>query len=834
MKGTNSLVIQDISLLYELALATGKSLDLTENCKQFLRVLMYRKSLTFSSVWIKQSLLGEKDENKLKLVFATPRYKATEQEISNTHFINQKLEGNNFIVFSDKDENFDKVIQENDIGGGVYIIFKLKDIGFLKLFAVHGDNFNYTNIHQLTNVIRKFGVILEGCLAYRRLEIEANEKIKARDALIQSQEILRKIIDTSLDALITIDEEGKIMEWSHQAQKIFGYTEAEAEGQIMSTLIVPHEYRDPYDKSMQLFLETGEGLVLSKRIEIKGLDKAGREFPIELSITPIKLKNRYIFSGFIRDIAERKKAEAELIRAKQVAEQARLAEQQFLANMSHEIRTPMNAVIGMTHLLEKTETTPLQKEYIDSLQFSADSLMGILNNILDLSKIEANELVFENRQFDLLELMQGLQQTFQLKVSEKPVSVVFDFDQKIKNMLVGDPVRLTQILTNLMGNASKFTHRGTIGIKSKLLVGNDSQYIIQFQVYDTGIGIDRDKIDLIFQNFKQADIAVHRKFGGTGLGLAIVKQLVEMQGGSIDVDSEKGRGSMFTVTLPFGNSGLLHTEKPKEKVLEKANNVQVRGLRILVVEDNTMNQKLVKKILNLWDCQYEIASNGLLGIEASAQEKFDFILMDIHMPEMDGVEATTHIRSSDKNPNQNTPIIALTAAALLDEKNRALKAGMNDFLAKPFSPDQLQKVLLKWLDETNLPIHIKNQNGNSPERRMIPTVDLENLKMISRGDKAFIREMIEVFLQEIPSATDKMHSDFDEQNYIAVCDTAHRIKSNFMMLGMKKQQQMALHIEKMVRNERVIADDLQQLVKDIKKDTDMVYPILREKLKSFI
>ena len=297
--------------------------------------------------------------------------------------------------------------------------------------------------------------------------IDITKELKAEQKILESEEKLHKIIDTSLDAVITIDEKGLVTEWSQHAETIFSYTREEALGKNMGNLIVPPQHREAHARGMKHYLRTGEGPVLNKRIEITGYDKGGREFPIELSITPIKLKDRFVFSGFIRDITDRKKAEAELIRAKQAAEQARVAEQQFLANMSHEIRTPMNAVIGMTHLLYETKPTLDQKEYLDSLRFSADSLMGIINNILDLSKIEAGELVFENRAFNLLELLKSLQQTFQFKVREKPVSVVIDFDPKIENHLIGDSTRLNQILTNLLGNASKFTPRGTIGIKAK-------------------------------------------------------------------------------------------------------------------------------------------------------------------------------------------------------------------------------------------------------------------------------------------------------------------------------------------------------------------------------
>ncbi len=663
---------------------------------------------------------------------------------------------------------------------------------------------------------------------------DITEQLRAEEKVNESKEKLQMIIDTSLDAVITINEKGEVLEWSQHAETIFSYTREEAIGKNMGSLIVPPHHREAHDRGMKHYLKTGEGPVLNKRIEITGYDKNEREFPIELSITSIKLKDRYIFSGFIRDITKRKEAEEELIRAKQAAEQAHMAERQFLAHMSHEIRTPMNAVIGMTHLLYEAEPTEQQKDYLDSLRFSADSLMGILNNILDLSKIEAGELVFESRSFDLLELLQGLQQTFQFKVRDKPVSVVFDFDSKIKNLLTGDATRLNQILTNLLGNASKFTQRGTIGVKAKLVVGNDKQYVIQFQVYDTGIGIDKDKVELIFKNFKQANVEVHRKFGGTGLGLAIVKQLVEIQGGSIEVESKENKGSTFTITLPFENSGIPLSEKPIEQKTEEYPDEILSFIKILVVEDNTMNQKLIKKILEIWGCEYQIAEDGVQAVEMSKNKKYDIVLMDIHMPEMDGVEATIQIKGDAKNINRDTPIIALTAAALLDEKNRALNAGMNDFLTKPFSPSKLKETIMKWTG--TIAAHLKSKEEEM-NKEQVPTedlkVDLSSLHKISKGDVNFMKDMIEVFLKEIPMATDKMLEDIKEKDYASICNTAHRIKSNYMMFGMKNQQKMALSIEKMIKTKSIDEQQLPNLLLQLKGDSELVYPILQQKLAEY-
>ena len=946
----NTSIIKDIALLYELSLSIGNSLNMRQNCQQFLNILITRKKLSYASVWLKE-------DSKIKLIYGTPSNIVDVKSIDQHHFIWQKMATTDKVLIPADDPEFKKYVQEKGINKGAFGIFKLADIGFIKLYKSEVNGNEAEEANQLINVIKKFGLLLKGCIAHENLKIEQAQKQFVQQALKISQEkhrfvvqnlsegiiltdlegkitfankrmeeltgysskeligqvaaellvspeggkvvkrnieqringqssdytvehihksgakwmgrinaspyknpqgeiigtmgaitditaqqlaeikvreseiMLRKIIDASLDAIINIDADGNVIAWSDQATKIFGYTHEETMGKSMGDFIVPPQHRAAHERGMKHFLKTGEGPVLNKRIEITGFDKSGREFPIELSISPIKMDGKYFFSGFIRDITDRKKAEQELISAKQEAEQAQLAEQQFLANMSHEIRTPMNAVIGMTHLLYEANPTEAQKEYLDSLRFSADSLMGIISNILDLSKIEANELEFEQRTFNLLELLKSLQQTFQFKVREKPISVVLDLDPKIKNHLIGDSVRLNQILTNLLGNASKFTNKGTIGVKAKLVAATGGQYIIQFQVHDTGIGIEKDSIDKIFENFKQADVKITRKFGGTGLGLTIVKNLVELQGGSIEVESNEGEGSVFSIVLPFKDSGVLQTEISIKEDSENHISEILKETNILVVEDNLMNQKLIKKILELWNCDFEIASNGFIALEKTMEKKFDIILMDIHMPEIDGCETTRKIRSNSENKNQDTVIIALTAAALLDEKNRALESGMNDFLTKPFSPKQLKVHLGKWLN-----VELENTPSEPYEhiaKKEIINLDFTYLNEMSRGDQSFIKEMIEIFLQEIPAAMIKIGVALEDKNWKQIADIVHRVKTNYMMVGLKVQKDNAADIEKSIKQNRFSEEEITIKLRKLKSDSTLAYPLLEKELEQF-
>ncbi len=817
----NISIIQDISLLYELSLAVGKSLDLQESCEHFLGILLRRKSLYHAALWLRES-------DDYQLAYASAQNKAAVQQLSADAYIPKRLMAEDCFAVQVGEPAY----QELDHGAhpeqGSYAVFQLEDQGFLQLFSLQNHFNARKELVQLLNVVKRFSLHIKACQTHANLLAANAHRSKIQKDLFASEAKLRKIIDTSLDAVITIDEKGIITEWNQNAERTFGYSRQEAMGRSMTELIIPHQHRQAHERGMQHFLRTGEGPVLNKRIEITAINRDEHEFPVELSITPIQLGRQYFFSGFIRDITERKEAEAALLHAKQTAEQARLAEQQFLANMSHEIRTPMNAVIGMTHLLYETQPNASQKEYLDALRFSADSLMGLINNILDLSKIEAGELAFEKKTFDLVKLLKGLQQTFQFKVREKPVSVTIDIDPKIKNMLIGDLTRLNQILTNLLGNASKFTKRGTIGIRAKLLASTAAQYVIQFQVHDTGIGIEMEKLDLIFQNFKQADLDTTRKYGGSGLGLTIVKQLVELQGGSIVVESVKQKGSIFSVNLPFENSGQEASEL-SDPIPESRDIQQILGDRhLLVVEDNPMNQKLIGKILDLWSCTYTIAPDGRAAWKLSRQRPYDLVLMDIHMPEMDGVEATQVIRSDRQNPNNTTPIIALTAAALLDEKNRALEAGMNDYLTKPFSPAQLQQVLEHWLENRD----IATEPLLPPPSATTPAVDLSFLKSMSTSDQQFVPDMIQIFLREIPKALQQMHEAFSAENWLAIADLAHRINSNYMMMGLSQQQTLAMTLERQIKQEEIGPTEIQQMIQELDRDSKLVYPTLEQELKS--
>ncbi|MEZ5041051.1 MAG: response regulator [Saprospiraceae bacterium] len=941
-----SKIIQDISLLYELSLAVGQSLDIEENCSVFLNTLISRKGLAFASVWLKEDLY-------YKLQCGFPNFRVAQERIASNHFMVEALNGKAYLSVNQAHPDFPKFVQEKNVAGGTYAIFRLGAIGFLKLFALNRKAaFSDLEMAQLKSVIDKFAVSLDGCLAHKHLIKETIERKHAETEFINAQVRLTHLI-TNLQAGILLEDEsrhillanqffcdifqipvppaqligidcsdsaeqskslfanpqlfvegvntllkcrilrvneeiimadGRILERDYiplfTGKKYLGhlwqYRDVTKERQIQKAIIKSEEkYRGiienmelgllevtldqiivkPYaifcemlgyeeaeligKNAIDLFLPKEYQQILLAE-EAKRLDGVGSVYELQIrkkdgsliwvlvSGAPIKNSHGTVVGtiGIHYDITARKRLEQELSNAKEKAEKAQLAERQFLANMSHEIRTPMNAVIGMTHLLYETKPDKLQKEYLDSLRFSADSLMGIINNILDLSKIGAGEVEFESKTFDLVQLLHSLQRTYQFKVREKPISMVLEIDPNIKNLVIGDPTRLHQILNNLLGNASKFTHKGTIGIIATLLKQSKEEYVIEFQVHDTGIGIAKDKQDDVFRNFKQADVKITRQFGGTGLGLTIVKELVEMQNGNIRLESELGEGARFFISLPFKQSGIPITQSSTPIEDNNTDGAHLlKDIKVLLVEDNMMNQKLASRILDKWECQFKIASDGEEAVKASLAQQYDLILMDIHMPNMDGCEATVCIREDQNNPNQHTPIIALTAAALLEEKTRALNAGMNDFVTKPFSPRILKEQVLKTL---GLKAQVIPTQKKTDQQQV--QIDLKYLKEFSGGDLYFIRDMLETYITEAPLTMQKIQVAVEKENWKEVYKGIHKMKPSFIMLGMQHQHDLAAEVERMVRltefDTALVGDNLNR----ISADTQRTLPLLQEKL----
>ncbi len=426
----------------------------------------------------------------------------------------------------------------------------------------------------------------------------------------------------------------------------------------------------------------------------KPIDFGDLETTINKTIEEYKIIRQGRMAKVQLDDTIRQKEIAEIEREK--AEQSEKFKQQFLANMSHEIRTPMNSVIGLTNLLIKSKLDAQQAKYLNVIKKSSENLLVIINDILDLSKIEAGKMEFEKIPFSIEESLDTVYHTMVFKAEEKNLELEKLIEPGVPDVILGDPVRLNQILINLCGNAIKFTEKGKVRILVKELSRLDNQSIIEFSVSDSGIGIPETQLNKIFESFSQASSETTRKFGGTGLGLTISKQLVELQKGSIYVQSEVGKGTTFSFKIPY-ETGSITDFKESKSGTEHVKGEDLKGLRILLVEDNMFNQMVAVDTLNdlIEELTIDVAEHGLVALEKLRSNEYDVILMDIQMPEMDGFETSRRIRSDFGPPARTTPIMAMTANVTQEEVEKCFESGMTAHISKPFDPQELLNKLGK-------------------------------------------------------------------------------------------------------------------------------------------
>jgi signal transduction histidine kinase/DNA-binding response OmpR family regulator len=487
--------------------------------------------------------------------------------------------------------------------------------------------------------------------------------------------------------------------------------------------------------------------------------------------------------GTLQDITERKLGEQEILKARELAENSMKVKEIFLANMSHEIRTPMNAILGFTRLLSETELSKEQRGFIDAIHFSGENLLVIINDILDLSKIQSGKMTIEKYEFNILELVSGIISMFRPKAQEKGLKLICKTEPHLPVMIKGDPVRLNQILTNLLSNALKFTEKGSVSLEIGAITTQSQDVLFEFKVKDSGIGIAADKHSGIFENFVQASDDTTRKYGGTGLGLAIVKDLVCLQEGKISVDSNPGKGSTFTVHLPFERVNETTTQLSTQTFSGQNTLVQMRGATILVVEDNAVNQLLVKKVLEKTGCMIDIASNGIEAIACLKSRKYDVVLMDVQMPEMDGYETTQYIRTKFSAPLSQIPIIAMTAHAFGSDVTQCISVGMNDYISKPFKADDLFAKISKHLEKAD---QVKVISLNQSEEILKYKIDLSAIYQLGNGDVTFLNELILVYDKQTPAFVEKLRGYTKSHNFEAMRAVCHQIKSSYGFLKMRE------------------------------------------------
>ncbi|XZF12790.1 PAS domain S-box protein [Chitinophagaceae bacterium MMS25-I14] len=596
---------------------------------------------------------------------------------------------------------------------------------------------------------------------------DITDRINAERALKKSEEKYRNIIENMNLGLVEVDRDENIVYANQSFCDMSGYSVAELTGQYAPSLLGVNTGYD-HDTNNRRY----EGRSDAYELNVKNKNGAAKWWLI--SGAPV-FDNNGTFTGSIGihlDITIQKQLEQELRRAKAEAEQSAHAKEIFLANMSHEIRTPMNAILGISKILSKTEMDEQQTFYLNTIRTAANNLLVIINDLLDFSKIEAGKISLERIGFRLDDIIGNAIQVLRHKAEEKDLIITSKTGKDIAPILMGDPYRINQVLMNLLSNSIKFTEHGTVDVSCTLVDETATSQKIQFRVTDTGIGMSESFLKNLFDKFTQEDESISRKFGGTGLGMSISKQLVELMGGDIQVASQKNIGTAisFTVTFTKGASADL----PQQRVL-KADNSILKNKKLLLAEDNEINRLVASTVLKQYGAEVITAENGKVAIEKFKAEHFDLVLMDVHMPEKDGLETTRYIR---QHLDSSIPIIALTASAFKHEEERCLQAGMNDFITKPFDEEKMIKLIAQWLGrniETAAP-HIAEQ----PQQQLY---DLENIRNISKGDEAFVQSIITLFIDTMPASLKQMDDALEHENYATLATLAHHIKAPVQSMG---------------------------------------------------
>ena len=807
---------------------------------------------------------------------------------------------------------------------------------------------------------------------------DITESKKAENALRESESRLRSITDSAQDAILMMNPEGGISYWNPAAERILGYTSVEAIGHDLHSLIVPPRYHEAHKAAFPAFQQTGEGSAIGKTLDLNALRKDGKEIPVQLSLSAIHINGGWHAVGILRDITAQKLAEKNLLETNRQLEEAtaqanqmaveaemdNIAKSEFLANMSHEIRTPMNGVIGMTGLLLDTELNEEQRRYAEIVHASGESLLSLINDILDFSKIEAGKLELETLDFDLQGLLDDFAATMALRTHNKGLELICAADPGVPTLLTGDPGRLRQILTKLTGNAIKFTHQGEVVVQVELVHSSPSSKTIvniepspcdpvflRFSVHDTGIGIPKNKIGILYDKFIQLDASTTRKYGGTGLGLAISKQLVELMGGEMGVESKEGKGSEFWFTARFGrqsagaaavivpaadlagvralivddnttNREILTTRlnfwgmRPSEaqdgpaalealgKALEENDpfriaviDMQMPGMdgealgraikkdsrlagtrlvmltslgmrgdarhfleigfaayatkpirheelkgmlsqalaerigkdtptrfiatrhtvretlnlfagrkaRILLAEDNITNQQVALGILKKLGLTADAVANGLEVITALKTIPYDLVLMDVQMPEMDGLEATQQIRNPQSAVrNHQIPIIAMTAHAMQGNRERYLEAGMNDYVSKPVAPKALAEAIARWLpreekftaQDSEVPESKAFHSSLSISHSSIPIWDRPGMLERLMDDEELVGTIMEAFIEDIPRQIEALLGYLEAGDVPGAERSAHTIKGVSANVGCEALCVIASEMEK--------------------------------------
>jgi PAS domain S-box-containing protein len=594
--------------------------------------------------------------------------------------------------------------------------------------------------------------------------------IMAELELKKSEEKYKRIIESMNLGLVEIDINGHIIYANSCFCQMTSYSQDDlinkSVAQVYETLNSDINVQDTLSKRLSGEYDSYEMMIT---------DKNGIQKWMLVSGAPVRDKNGMVKGaiGIHLEITKQKLLEADLRKAKDDAENSAQAKEMFLANMSHEIRTPLNAIIGIGGLLAKTKINEQQSFFLSTIQTAAQNLLVIINDLLDFSKMESGNLSFEEINFSITDLLRKTKQVLLYKAEEKGLSVDFDFDPAIAPILIGDPYRLNQVILNIVTNAIKFTEKGAITILCSVVSEEADIQHVMIEIRDTGIGISEEFINSLFDKFAQEDNTITRKYGGTGLGMSISKELIEMMGGSLEVKSKKNVGTSFFVKLKLkkGQQSLNQISDVKQ-----LNTDLLKEKKILLVEDNEMNRLLATTLLGHYGVEVDEAEDGKVAITKFNSKNYDLILMDLQMPEMDGLQATEYIR---KHLDSTIPIIALTANVFKEEQERCFKVGMNDFISKPFEENSFIQMITKWIIKSAE----TNPNRDEVEAKEPLLFNVEQLLKMGKNDQEFLKKMLQIYTNTMPETLAKMKDAFTQKEWMLIASLAHRIKASLAGMG---------------------------------------------------
>jgi PAS domain S-box-containing protein len=659
----------------------------------------------------------------------------------------------------------------------------------------------------------------------------------------------KSLYDNAVEGMFQSTPKGRFLTANPSMAKILGY--ASPEELIKSMTDIKNQlYDNPKDRRRVMDVLERDGRLVG--FETRFLRKDNSAIWCSLSARKVRdsLGNVLYYEGTVVDITSRKEKE-ESQRQREIAERSTQTKSEFLANMSHEIRTPMNAIVGLAYLVQKTNLTPDQMDYVSKIKSAAQSLLRIINDILDFSKMEAGKLDLEYIDFDLGEVLENLSSLMNLQEAEKEVELVFDVATDVPYALRGDPVRLGQILVNLVNNAIKFTEAGQIIVKARRTdpaeASGADRVALTFSVSDTGIGMTQQQMDGLFRPFSQADESSTRRYGGTGLGLSICKQLVEMMDGEIRAESEPGKGSVFTFCVWLGQKepewagrsnaqpGLsgrrvpIVDDHPASKPLDMdaPSPKRVSGIKVLLAEDNKINQQVAAEILEQFGFDVTIAANGLEALKTFELAQFDLVLMDIQMPALDGYSAVKAIRTMERTRENGTgriPIIAITAHAMAGEREKCLNAGMDDYIAKPIDPDMLFAKIVHWIKpgriqiEPAAPRRKKADITEFPDH--LPGIDIESGLDRLAGNRDLYTELLLHFKTEHCAACDDIAASMANGDIEKAMDLIHKVRGIAGNLGAHDLFRLSADFETAIGEGHT--DQAEVLIADLKKKLDQV------------